>query len=786
MLDENELLIGRTTFVPTAVEQIVLGYEGRPAKGLVHGFQKDCIQNSWGARATKRGQDWKFVISIIENDKGKFLVVEDFGNLGLTGKNYTQDEISDLEELDEEERLARFSAMNYSGNVTTGAGNFGRGKRMYQAVSKDYRYYFDSRTIDGNYYANVVTEKDKTLPKALENEEAKDFILKYTGFAGKQGTGTRVIIVNPKEKVIDGILNKSILKAINETWWPIIMKYNARIEVYNNNELLGVGEVPELYKKYFNKPNYDMKFKTENYTYAEGYKIKKLEFYLIPDDEEYDEDLMNISYYRQDMKIGDILDLSELPVEDKYRKRLFGYMEFEHDGDWERELKQNENLEHYGILKRRPNNYQYMKNALVGFINTFCSEKGLKRENKEQEQNKHLKELANDFTKFLYNDNKDFEWSEGKGKLIDKSIELTCDKVYPNEPHRTLEYEQSINYNIKVKNNTSHKNFKLTVQATNPTTTDIKTLVNENIVIDENDYVGERKIIKYEDLISQCRNLISIKIQSIDDRTIYDNASFPVFVDVPDEKTVDDFEFDIKYSRDINKEMIRLGEELEINKFSIFNNTGYSGIVGLNVSVQDTTQRNNDVEIIYRNDSISIDAHSIVDVELPSIHFGDKYASRKGKLRIRYSLVNIEGIDTVEPYDKLLEKYDSIYFEEPKPEKTIDMPFDIGTAPFDDNELYLRSKLDQLGMDKYKLLFNSRYVLWDHVNKGENNNSQNVLYDLYSTEEIIKAMIQIQLRKSNMKILDLEDGIEYEPDIIQQKVDIKVNEYIGKYFEARR
>ena len=37
-----------------------------------------------------------------------------------------------------------------------------------------------------------------------------------------------------------------------------------------------------------------------------------------------------------------------------------------------------------------------------------------------------------------------------------------------------------------------------------------------------------------------------------------------------------------------------------------------------------------------------------------------------------------------------------------------------------------------------------------------------------------------------MKILDLEDGIDYDPDIIQQKIDIKVNEYIGKYFEARK
>ena len=38
-------------------------------------------------------------------------------------------------------------------------------------------------------------------------------------------------------------------------------------------------------------------------------------------------------------------------------------------------------------------------------------------------------------------------YGEGKGKRIDKSIELTCDKEYPNEPHRTLEYEQSIKYN---------------------------------------------------------------------------------------------------------------------------------------------------------------------------------------------------------------------------------------------------------------------------------------------------------------------------------------------------
>ena len=495
---------------------------------------------------------------------------------------------------------------------------------------------------------------------------------------------------------------------------------------------------------------------------------------------------MNISYYRQDMKIGDILDLYELPLEDKYKKRIFGYMEFEHNGRWEQELKDNEDLEHYGILQRRSNNYQFMKNSLVGFINTFCTEKGLKRENKEQEQNNKLKELANDFTKFLYNENKDFDWTEGKGKKIDKSLELTCEKVYPNEPERTLSYDEVIKYYIKIKNNTSHRNFKLIVQVIDPSTTTIKTLINDNIFIDENEYVSEEKSICYDDLFKKCRNLISIKVECIDDKKIYDHASFPIFVDIPDEKSIDDFDFDIEYSRNINNEMLRLGEELAINRFLIYNNTGYNGTVGLSVSIQDTTQRNNDIENIYLNNNINVKSHDICEVQLPVISFGEKYESRKGKLRIRYSLVNIDGINTVEPYDKLLERFDSIYFEEPKPEKTVDMPFEIGTATFDDNEIYLRSKLDQIGVDKYKLLFNRKYVLWDFVNKGENNNSQNILYDLYSTEEIIKAMIKIQLLKSNMKILGLEDGVDYDPDIIQQKIDNKVNEYIGKYFEARK
>ena len=43
------------------------------------GFQKDAIQNASGARATDKWDGWKCKIDLVENEKGKFLVIEDEG-----------------------------------------------------------------------------------------------------------------------------------------------------------------------------------------------------------------------------------------------------------------------------------------------------------------------------------------------------------------------------------------------------------------------------------------------------------------------------------------------------------------------------------------------------------------------------------------------------------------------------------------------------------------------------------------------------------------------------------
>lgn len=432
------------------------------------------------------------------------------------------------------------------------------------------------------------------------------------------------------------------------------------------------------------------------------------------------------------------------------------------------------------------NNFQLMRKGLSDHLAKFCSEKGLKKENKDLEQNKRLKELANDLTKFLYKEENNFEWGVNTGPNLGKTIVLTCDKKYPNEPSRTLNYEQSIKYTFKIKsNNNSYKNFKYIISTVNSETAEIKCLDEGNIYIENSIYISPEKAINYNDLIKNARNLISIKVECIEDKTIYDNASFPVYIDIPDEKEVDDFDIDIEYDKDINKNEFHLGDNIKYNKFVIFNNSNYSGTIGLNISVQDTTQRNQEIEKIFQKNDIYIEKHSVKEIEIPNIIFNDKYNGRKGKLRIRYALVNINGIDIVEQYDKLFERFDSLYFEEPKPEKSNGLPFDVATAPFDDDKIYMRSRLEKESINKYKLIFNSRYVLWKDVNKTDQNNTQKILYDLYSTEEMVRAMIQIQLIQLNYKIIDCENGMDYTPDIIQKKIDIKVNEYLGKYFEGR-
>lgn len=124
-----------------------------------NGFQKDAIQNAVGARKTDKWKNWSCDISFVENEHGRFVIVEDCGTVGLTGKNTPSEEINEMmaqgKTLPSTERLSRFTSMFNSGGNTTGGGLFGAGKSVYSVASSTYTYYFDSLREDGKYVANI-------------------------------------------------------------------------------------------------------------------------------------------------------------------------------------------------------------------------------------------------------------------------------------------------------------------------------------------------------------------------------------------------------------------------------------------------------------------------------------------------------------------------------------------------------------------------------------------------------------------------------------------------------
>ena len=88
------------------------------------------------------------MIFLLSNKCGSFIIVEDFGTVGLTGKNTPAEEINKMMAegitLPPTERLSRFTSMFNSGGNITGGGLFGAGKSVYSVASEDYTYYFDS------------------------------------------------------------------------------------------------------------------------------------------------------------------------------------------------------------------------------------------------------------------------------------------------------------------------------------------------------------------------------------------------------------------------------------------------------------------------------------------------------------------------------------------------------------------------------------------------------------------------------------------------------------------
>lgn len=471
-----------------------------------NGFQKDAIQNAVGARKTSKWKNWACDISLVDNEHGRFVIVEDFGTVGLTGNNTPAEEINRMmaegKSLVPSERLSRFTSMFNSGGNTTGGGLFGAGKSVYSVASETYTYYFDSLREDGLYVANI-NQCGQVMSVALENEDAKAYIKENTGLSHKTTVGTRVIIKSPKAELADAITDGSLIPYIQESWWLIIQRLDEGASISVNKVPV---EVPA-----------DIKAATHTFelqnpeSYASSYKVKHFGLYVFEDG---NNRWKGISYYRKGMKIGEV-DLKDIP--EKVNGKFWGYIEV--DEEWEDGLSEIEDKVHFGVSKGKKGrmSYQNLKN--------YCNEKTKAnlvewgyikdRENEDKKLKDELKKIAEEVQDLF--DELGFE-NLGKGPQKADFDVRWQDIKYPVDGTEKVTSGDEIKFTMRIKSSyATDKRFEYKLYVLNPNTGKIMSPIkNARITVKSNTVYKEEFVHNVSkansEQYSENRIILSVKV----------------------------------------------------------------------------------------------------------------------------------------------------------------------------------------------------------------------------------------------------------------------------------
>jgi hypothetical protein len=199
---------------------------------VTEGVQKDAIQNSWDARTNKHGHGWRVRFQLHISSEPQWLSFTDYGTHGLTGRVLKPEELE--ADLPPNERWGRFENMAFTKGPAEGAlGARGQGKFIFVAASEELRILYDSLRGDGTYRAGVrwvETVDSKVI--AWDGDEAKRKLSDYSpDLKPLDAVGTRVVIHKPNVALVQAIVSGQFARYIAVTWWEIITRHNAIIEI---------------------------------------------------------------------------------------------------------------------------------------------------------------------------------------------------------------------------------------------------------------------------------------------------------------------------------------------------------------------------------------------------------------------------------------------------------------------------------------------------------------------------------------------------------------------------
>jgi len=297
---------------------------------LCEGLQKDAGQNSWDARATKKGKNWKLEFRYIP--KLNSLTIEDFGTRGMNAKRWKEyQSLWDTTKAEE---------------VTLGAR--GQGKFLFHYFATNKLVLTESIDEEGNYHFSFGTSEEyddetKKLTDLIPSEKP----------LGHQGT--RIWIMDLKQELKDELLDyKAFMNYIAATWWEIVRNWDATF-IVNFNGTDHKVMFPEL-------PVAEQEKVFVNEKVSDLGRVKKLVLRYCKN--EVPELFRGIAVQRGGMTIV------RLPVsaEETIKNKIYGYCTF--DEDLELELKRVEFPNHFGFMNKKAWNHakEYIRRKSDAFV----------------------------------------------------------------------------------------------------------------------------------------------------------------------------------------------------------------------------------------------------------------------------------------------------------------------------------------------------------------------------------------------------------------------------------
>lgn len=370
---DDELSNGRER--PANYIQICNNIADSYPDGIQHGVQKDAVQNA--IDAVKGKGCLKMEFALVENEKGRFFTMTDSNTLGLTGPVLYVEDYE--EDLPEEYHWARFESFAFTKDSPDAIGARGQGKFIFLCASKQYDMYYDSLRDDGIYRVGGTRATRTGCPifphkeKKWEGKYGADVLKQKCGLDPLRSVGTRVIIVDPIEELMESLENGKFVRAIQETWFRSIEKKRATITICHKKKRYEVTlsfpyPLPRRDSKdhkIWNVENKEIRIAT-----GECYRIKRLSAVYLSSGK-VTEEMQGIAIIHNNMKITS-LPMNSAPPQ--IREKVTGFVEFDRELDHELRKGENQHPNHYDLKWRRR-----IPHEIKVFVNEQLEEFGKKK-----------------------------------------------------------------------------------------------------------------------------------------------------------------------------------------------------------------------------------------------------------------------------------------------------------------------------------------------------------------------------------------------------------------------